>query len=264
LRHRRDRLKLTNAIDATLRSVTSMRVSTKVLERVFDRLPDVVFFVKDLEGRYTVVNRTLALRAGARQKRALLGRTAAEVFHGPLGAAYAAQDRLVTRTGAEIKDQLELHFYPGGGRGWCLTFKTPLRNEGGGIEGLIGISRDLHRPDELRPEYRRLARAIDEIRERYAQPIRLAALARRAGLSLVKLERLVKRTFHLTPRQLLVQTRIEAATVLLAEPRRTIAEIAQMCGYADHSAFTRQFRATVGMSPSEVRPVVPNSTRRAR
>jgi AraC-like DNA-binding protein len=34
---------------------------------------------------------------------------------------------------------------------------------------------------------------------------------------------------------------------------RNVAEIAQDCGYADHSAFSRQFRAVVGLSPMEYR-----------
>jgi AraC-like DNA-binding protein len=236
-----------------------MRFSAQDLERLFDQLPNVVFFVKDREGRYTVVNRTLVARTGLGNKRAILRRTAEEVFPGPLGVSYAAQDRSVVRSGVDIKDKLELHFYPGGARGWCLTFKTPVKDEHGRIVGLVGVSRDLHRPDEFHPEYRRLARAVDELRERYAERIQLAALARRVGFSVDQFERLVKRAFHLTPRQLLVQTRIEAATALLAEPRRTVAEIAQMCGYSDHSAFTRQFRATTGVSPRELRPIVPNS-----
>jgi AraC-like DNA-binding protein len=47
----------------------------------------------------------------------------------------------------------------------------------------------------------------------------------------------------------------------LEDPRRSIAEIAHACGYADHSAFTRQFRATTGLSPSELRRSLgPSST----
>jgi AraC-like DNA-binding protein len=32
-----------------------------------------------------------------------------------------------------------------------------------------------------------------------------------------------------------------------------VAEIAQACGYGDHSAFTRQFKATTGLTPSQYR-----------
>lgn len=36
-------------------------------EVLFDLLPDVVFFLKDTEGRYTSVNQTLAQRCGVRR-----------------------------------------------------------------------------------------------------------------------------------------------------------------------------------------------------
>ncbi len=224
-----------------------------LLESLFDRVPDVVFFVKDRAGRYVLVNQTLRERCRAASKAALLGRTADEVFPPPLGAGYAAQDRLVVATGAPIEDRLELHLYPDGARGWCLTFKTPLRGPDGAIGGLVGVSRDLHLPDERHPEYRRLADAVDALHERYDEPLRIEALARKVGLSMDRFERLVKRVFHLTPRQLLTKTRIEVASRRLLDGDETVAHIAQACGYSDHSAFTRQFRATVGVTPREFR-----------
>ncbi len=212
-----------------------------------------MFFAKDREGRYSHVNETLLRRCGIKQEEKLLGLTAEEVFPRPLGVDYTAQDQLVLHEGVEIRDKLELHLYPGGGRGWCLTFKMPLRDERGAITGLVGISRDLHRPDEHDADYRRLARAVDHMQRRHAETLRLASLARSVGLSLDRFERLVKRVFCLTPRQLLTKTRIEAASKLLARSDRSIADIAHACGYCDHSAFTRQFKATVGVAPGDFR-----------
>ena len=37
---------------------------------------------------------------------------------------------------------MELHLYPDGGEGWCLTWKEPLIDAAGLIRGLAGISRD--------------------------------------------------------------------------------------------------------------------------
>jgi AraC-like DNA-binding protein len=224
-----------------------------LLERIFDLLPDVVFFTKDREARYLRVNQTLLDRCRIADRRQILGRTAAEVFPAPLGARYMAQDLLVLRTGVEVRDKLELHLYPGGEVGWCLTFKTPLPGRPGRAAGLVGFSRDLFRPDESHPDYRRLAEAVEHLRAHYDEPLRLAALGRRFGLSQDKLERLVKEVFHVTPRQLLTKTRIDAASRLLLETRRSVAEVAHACGYSDHSAFTRQFRATVGLTPREFR-----------
>jgi AraC-like DNA-binding protein len=224
-----------------------------VLEALFDRLPDVVFFVKDRSGRYVVVNETLRIRCGVAHKRALLGRRADEVFPPPLGGAYAAQDRLVAASGTAIEDRLELHLYPDGHRGWCLTYKRPLRKKGGPVTFVVGLSRDLHLPDEGHPEYRQLAAAVEVIRDHYDEPLRIEQLAREADLSVDRFERLVRRVFHLTPRQLLTKTRVDAASRLLANGTDTVADVAQACGYSDHSAFTRQFRAVAGMTPSAFR-----------
>ena len=222
-------------------------------EALFDCTPDVVFFVKDTEGRYRVVNDTLVRRCGRRAKSEILGRTALDLFPPPLGATYAAQDRLVLSGGAEIRDRLELHLYDDGTRGFCLTYKLPLRGRDGRIVGMTGLSRDLHRPDQGRSAYRALARAIESLQERYAEPLRLAALARLAGMSESRFQRLTRRVFHLTPGQLLVKTRVEAASRLLLETNERVADIALRCGYADQSAFTRQFKATTGLTPSQFR-----------
>lgn len=225
----------------------------ELLESLFDELPNVVFFAKDRAGRYVQANRTLVERCGKQHKRELLGRRAEEVFPGPLGAGYAAQDRMVVQTGIAIRDRLELHLYPGRGQGWCLTCKTPRRDDRGGVVGLVGISRDLHRPDERHPEYQPLVRAVEHLRTRFDQPLRIAAVARRAGISMDRFERQARQVFHLTPRQLLAQARLDAASRLLRETDRSVADIAHACGYTDHSAFSRQFRAMVGSTPRAYR-----------
>ncbi len=52
-----------------------------LLESMFDAMPDIVFFVKDRDARYAMVNRTLARRCGHKDdKSKLLGKTAEDVF----------------------------------------------------------------------------------------------------------------------------------------------------------------------------------------
>jgi AraC-like DNA-binding protein len=48
------------------------------------------------------------------------------------------------------------------------------------------------------------------------------------------------------------KARLDTATQLLGGTL-PITEIALRCGYADHSAFSRQFRALTGLSPSTYR-----------
>lgn len=221
-------------------------------EPLFDALPDVVFFVKDEQARYVLVNKTLVARCGLRDKAALLGCNATEVFASRFGTNYLAQDRTVLSTGVEIHDQLELHLYPNRDPGWCLTHKIPLRDGDGRIIGLAGISRDLAMPDRKHPVYQRIAAVARHIQENFDQQVQVTELASLADLSVSQIERYFKKIFYLSPRQMLVQTRLEAATKMLAGDGN-ITEIAVACGYHDHSAFSRQFKATVGVTPTEYR-----------
>jgi len=224
-------------------------------ETLFDALPDVVFFVKDKEGRYVVVNHTLVARCGFKDKNALLGRNSVEAFGNRLGNSYMKQDQSVLGGDSEYHDLLELHLYPNRDSGWCLTHKIALRDAAGNITGLAGISRDLAMPDKKHPVYRRIAAATQFIKDHYDQQFQLAELERITELSVAQIERYFKRIFDLNPRQLIIKTRIEAATKMLAT-ERSITEIAVACGYNDHSAFTRQFKATVGVTPSEYRSLI--------
>ncbi|MRV73824.1 helix-turn-helix domain-containing protein [Duganella sp. FT92W] len=226
-------------------------------EALFDALPDVVFFVKDAQGRYVVVNQTLVKRCGVKTKEALLGKTSAEVFAHPYGQNYLAQDLAVLAGKGELDDQLELHLYPNRDPGWCLTRKTPLRNAGGQIIGLAGISRDLAMEDSKNSAYHKVADAVRKIQEHFDEPLLLPDLAAIANMSVAQLERYFLRIYQLTPRQVIIKTRLEAASRMLADRAgRSVAEVALACGYSDHSAFTRQFRATVGITPTQYRQML--------
>lgn len=229
-------------------------VELAAIETLFDAMTDVAFFVKDREGRYLAANHTLVRRCGLRHKRDLAGKTVLEVHPRPLAQAYQAQDRQVIEAGCTIKQHLELHLYPNRRNGWCLTHKTPLRDESGAIVGLVGTSHDLGLADEHHPVYRKIAGIADHIREHYREPLCLQALADQAGLPLARVERLFRRVFHYSPRQLLLQSRLNGALALIeSDHERSIADIAGECGYTDHSAFSRQFKALTGQTPVQYR-----------
>lgn len=224
-----------------------------LMEQLFDHVPDAVFFVKDAQGRYQAVNQTLVERCGLRAKRELLGRHVREVFPREMAERYAAQDESVLRTGRPIIDRLELHWYPRRRPGWCLTTKLPLRDAAGKTVGLAGISRDLRAPGDAEIIPPSLAGVLDHLERHFDEPVSPSALARKAGLPPVRFARLIKRIFRLTPGQLITQTRLAAASRLLQETSRPVAEIAHACGFYDHSAFTRAFRSATGVTPSEFR-----------
>jgi AraC-like DNA-binding protein len=241
-------------------TLAEMLAHFAMLEPVFDALPDVVFFVKDRDARYALVNRTLARRCGCKEKSELLGKTTEDVFPRRFGRVYMAQDQAIIGAGNPMLDQLELHLYPGRQPGWCLTTKVPLRNAAGSVVGLTGISRDLKADESTHPAYSRLAAVVQYIQDNYVQPLNLKHLAEMADMSVAQLERYFHKVFHLTPRQVLLKTRLDAATALLVSNDK-VTDVAALCGYTDHSAFTRQFKATVGVTPTEYRMLLNGAPR---
>lgn len=220
------------------------------LELLFDAMPDVAFFVKDVQGRYVCVNTTMVRRLGLKLRSQIIGKRADELYPGGLGAAYAKQDKEVLQ-GAFIRDLLELHLYPNRVQGWCLTCKFPIYVENR-VCGLAGISRDLGCIDAMDGHYGQLRWAFAYINEHLAENISMAELARKAGFSMSKLERSFRKVFQLTPQQLIAKLRIQQAMREL-QGRKSIAEIGHDCGFTDQSAFARRFKEMVGMSPSDYR-----------
>ncbi|MBI3513585.1 MAG: AraC family transcriptional regulator [Proteobacteria bacterium] len=233
-------------------------------EAVFDSLDDVVFFIKNRRGEYVVVNQTLVERCRKRSKAELVGVTVDTLFPASLGRSYRSQDEHVLTTGEAIRDQLELHVYPGGRRGWCLTTKLPMLGGGGKIVGLVGLSRDLQTPNRRNDDFSRIAEALRRIRTRFDERLKVRELARDAGLSQYQFERRIRRVFGITAGQLIRKIRMDEALRRLRAGERSIAAIASACGYADQSAFTRKFRRTVGCSPSEYRALADAPRRTGR
>lgn len=219
------------------------------VDRLFDGVPDIVFFVKDAGGRYMAVNDTLAARCGLPNKDAAIGLTTEDLFPPPLGEAFAFQDREILKNGSSIRDHLELHLYPGGRSGWCLTFKEPVRGKDGKPAGICGISRDLQASGDVGEDFAALSATLRHIHGHYDEPLRLPDLARMGGFSVYQLDQRIRALFHVTAGQYLVKVRIDAACVRLANSDEPISQIALSCGYSDQSAFSRQFKQAVGISP---------------
>ncbi|AKJ43960.1 AraC family transcriptional regulator [Pragia fontium] len=219
---------------------------------LLNAISNVVFFIKDREARYLIANLTLAKRCGFKTINPLLGKTSEAIFPSKLGSGYTQQDRLVLQQGIKIQDQLEMHLYNGRETGWCLTQKLPLYDINGTIIGMAGISYDLQEAKANHPAYRQLVAVDSYIREHYSRTISLNELTSLTGFSVAQLERYCKRIFRLTPRQMIHKVRLENATKLLATTM-PITDIALHCGYTDHSAFSRQFKALTGSTPRHFR-----------
>lgn len=230
--------------------------SPHYVESLFDRLPDIVFSVKDRDGRYVLMSEACVQRCGLKSKQDAVGKTAFDLFPKPMAERYARQDERLFRTGKPIVDNLDLTVYRDGSAGWCLSTKEPLRDVRGNVIGLACISKDLIEPSRAGLIDAGFADTIDYMLEHYDRPLRVEQLAKRAGLSEAQFERRMKKIFQLSAAQYLIKTRIDHAARLLGESDMPIAEVAQNAGFSDQSALSRQFRQVTGFAPRQYRQMV--------
>jgi AraC-like DNA-binding protein len=220
---------------------------------LFDHVPGTVFFLKDAQGRYTAVNQALVQRCGFEHKSELIGKTAEQVFPLPLGTSFLQQDRRILQGGPTISGQLELHLYGNRKPGWCLTWKVAVTDAQGLVVGLAGLSRDVQQQLGSSSDADGVSRVTEHIRQHLDSPLHLEELAGMTGLSVFQLDQRIRALYGVTAGQYVIRARIEQACHRLSQTHEPISEVALACGYADQASFTRQFRKSVGLTPSAYR-----------
>ncbi len=99
----------------------------------------------------------------------------------------------------------------------------------------------------------RVRAAIDALTAHLDRPIRVAAVARAAGLSVSRLSRLFQRQTGASIRAYLERRRLELACQRLALTDEPVQAIATGLGFASPFYFTRRFHRMSGLSPSAYR-----------
>ncbi len=129
-----------DALEARVRERTGeLQSANAILQAVIESTTDLVF-VKDLEGRYLLVNSAVARNAG-RDPGEIVGHDDRHLFPPHLAQAFHEDDLRVVRTGEPRT--FEEHVTTGGVVRTMLTTKTPYRDASGRIIGIIGIRRDI-------------------------------------------------------------------------------------------------------------------------
>ena len=99
-------------------------------------------------------------------------------------------------------------------------------------------------------EVEELVRLLDE---GFAEPFSLSDFCRERNLSVRTLTRRFRRVTGETPKAYQIARRIQWAAELLSRTDHRVVEIALLTGYWDHAAFTRAFRARMGIAPAGYR-----------
>ncbi|TAE69124.1 MAG: PAS domain S-box protein [Oscillatoriales cyanobacterium] len=130
----------------------ALQESNILFENVIESTGDSIF-VKDIQGRYLLVNSTVAGMIG-KPKSEIFGKNDAELFPLEIANMLAENDRRIWQSGIEesieelVKDS----------EGNILTFlstKSPLRDRSGNITGVVGVARDISDRKQVEAALRR-------------------------------------------------------------------------------------------------------------
>ena len=106
--------------------------------------------------------------------------------------------------------------------------------------------RQLALPDS---QLSQISRAIDLIRRRYDQPLRVDELARHAGMSAPSFHRHFRAVTRLSPLQFQKHLRLQEARRLLVSKNADAARVGFDVGYESASQFSREYRRLFGAPP---------------
>ena len=96
---------------------------------------------------------------------------------------------------------------------------------------------------------RRMARAVEMIRENFDKPLRIEAIARRLGMSVSGFHAQFKAATAMSPLQFQKQLRLQEARRLLVSEHVDAAEAGYRVGYDDPSHFSREYKRHFGEPP---------------
>ena len=119
-------------------------------------------------------------------------------------------------------------------------------------DAIYQIQRELQRQYVSSDHFSVIAPAVEMLDKNFTQnDLRVSILASLCGISEVYFRSLFFNRFGVSPKEYMIQKRIEYAKALLKSGDFSVTEISMLCGYAEPCHFSREFSRRVGISPKQ-------------
>ena len=228
----------------------SIEDSLALLE-LFECLPQIYMYVKDCDGRYLKANRVVCRVVGVECESEIIGTDDFDFFPPAIATQYVEEDKRVIASRKPLTDQVWLVPDMNGVPQVYLCNKIPVFDGNDHVIGIAGVKRPYEQTARASSGHGRLLKVVQFVTSNYGKDIVVADLAEQASLSVSQLHREFSRLFNITPNRYLREVRVGVGRHLLESSEMSMAQISRHCGFYDQSHFSRQFKASTGMTPLE-------------
>jgi PAS domain S-box-containing protein len=129
--------------------ITERKLASQALKRERDLLNTIInstpdnIYLKDTAGRFLMINKAQMEHLGATREQDVIGKTDFDFFSHAHATETRADEQRILEIGEPMQDRLEHYVDPRGHVVWISATKAPIRDEGGSIVGIVGMSRDI-------------------------------------------------------------------------------------------------------------------------
>ncbi len=128
-------------ISDSKKTENKLRQTNQLLRTLINNIPDAIY-MKDVNLRKIIANKSDAINCGFKKVDEVLGKTDLEIYPESIAKIYMEDDRKVIENNRAIINREEL-LPEGDVPRWMLTSKIPLKDSDNKTIGLVGIGRDI-------------------------------------------------------------------------------------------------------------------------
>ena len=220
--------------------------------RLFDHLPMAIFYMKDRDGTFIKCNQRFEEYHGLRPNQAI-GLTDFDLHPHEIANRYRTEDLQIMASGTPVIIHTWMVPSAKGFLRWWLSTKTPVHDIDGKIAGVAGIMHEISGTAGLHGSFSRIEPALKLIHDENTLELSTESLAATCHYSVSQFNRVFRKLMGQSPRQYIMQHRIETAKNLLAVTDLTLSEVAIQSGFYDASDLGKRFRKHEGITPKAYR-----------
>ena len=124
------------------RTEEALAYERDLLRALLENIPDRIYF-KDIESRFLRCSASMIKRLGAATQEDVIGKTDFDFHAAELAREFHQDEERIILTGQPLVNKLERQFSAEGAEMWASVTKVPVYSQAGGVNGIIGISRDV-------------------------------------------------------------------------------------------------------------------------